>query len=66
VVAVRSLLARVGRLEHADTPPILAKFGGKAGWAAFEAETQAGITEGRYDSLDMPIVVNALRRWLTL
>lgn len=66
MAAVRSLLARVRRLEHEETPPILAKFGGHEGWAAFEAEAQAGIAEGRYDSRDMTVVIRCLRHWIGL
>ncbi len=63
--AVRSLLARVQRLEVERMPPVLAKFGGPEGWAAFQADAQAGIADGRYDGRDMPIVLNCLRNWIS-
>jgi hypothetical protein len=44
--------------------PVLAKLGGEQGWAAFQAEADAGIAAGRYDSRDMPVVIAALRGWL--
>ena len=64
MAAIRSMLARVAKLEVEQVPPVLAKFGGEEGWAAFEAEAAAGVAEGRYDSRDMPVVVRCLRRWL--
>lgn len=60
------MLARVAKLEVEDVPPLLAKFGGEEGWAAFQAEAEAGVAEGRLDSRDMPVVVHCLRRWVTL
>lgn len=59
------MLARVAKLEVEQVPPILAKFGGEEGWAAFEAETKAGIAEGRYDRRDMPVVLAAIHSWLS-
>lgn len=64
MAAIRSMLARVAKLEVEQVPPLLAKFGGEEGWAAFEAEAEAGVAEGRYDSRDMPVVVRSLRRWM--
>ncbi len=66
MAAIRSLLARVVKLEVDQVPPVLAKFGGEEGWAAFEAEAEAGIAEGRYDSRDMPVVIASLMRWIRL
>jgi len=65
MAAIRSMLARVAKLEVEQVPPILAKFGGEEGWATFEAEVEAGIAEGRYDSRDMPAVIEALRGLVT-
>lgn len=64
MAAIRSMLARVAKLEVEQVPPLLAKFGGEEGWAAFEAETEAGIVEGRYDS-ELALVVAGLRRWVS-
>lgn len=64
MAAIRSMLARVAKLEGDQVPPLLAKFGGEEGWAAFEAETEAGIAEGRYDRRDMPVVMRSFRRWM--
>lgn len=63
MAAIRSMLARVAKLEVEQVPPLLAKFGGEEGWAAFEAETETGIAEGRYDR-ELALVVAGLRRWL--
>lgn len=38
--------------------------GGEEGWAAFEADAEAGLAEGRYDSRDTPVVIASLRRWI--
>lgn len=65
MAAIRSLLARVAKLEVEQVPPLLAKFGGQEGWAAFEAETEAGVAEGRYDR-ELALVVAGLRRWMSL
>jgi hypothetical protein len=64
MAAIRSMLARVVKLEVEQVPPLLAKFGGEEGWAAFEAETAAGIAEGRYDC-ELALVVAGLRRWVS-
>ncbi|MNY17547.1 hypothetical protein D3C86_1508690 [compost metagenome] len=64
MAATRSMLARVAKLEVERVPPVLAKFGGEEGWAAFEAETEAGVAEGRFDSRDMPVILACLRRWV--
>ncbi len=66
MAAIRSMLARVAKLEVEQVPPLLVKFGGEDGWAAFEAEAEAGIAEGRYDRRDMPVVIASLRRWIQL
>lgn len=66
MAAIRSMLARVAKLEVEQVPPLLARFGGEEGWAAFETETAAGIAEGRYDRRDMPVVIASLRRWIQL
>lgn len=64
MASVKSMMARTAKLEFQHVPPILAKFGGPEGWAAFEANATAGIADGRYDSRDIPVVVEALRSWL--
>ncbi|MNI89628.1 hypothetical protein D3C73_1470520 [compost metagenome] len=48
-----------------QAPQMLAKFGGEEGWAAFAAETEAGISEGCYDR-ELALVIAGLRRWMTL
>ena len=65
MATIRSMLARAAKLEVEQVPPVLAKFGGEDGWAAFEAEAEAGIADGQYDSRDMPVVLAALRGWVT-
>lgn len=64
MAGVRTLLARTRRLQAAKVHPVLAAVGGPPGWDAFQAEARAGVTEGRYDSRDVPIVVAALQCWL--
>lgn len=66
MVAVRSMLARVRRLQMEKVHPILAQMGGEAGWAAVQADVKVGLSHGRYDSRDMPVVIAALRAWLQL
>jgi len=58
--AVRSMLARVQRLEQATVSPWLNLLGPLD---KFEAAVRDGIVEGRYDPLDMPLVVVCVRRW---
>lgn len=65
MVAVRSMLARVRRLEIEKVHPILAQIGGDAGWAAVEADVKAGLADGRLDRRDMPHVMMCLIRWLS-
>lgn len=50
------------RIDQFERGP---RFGGKPGWDAFNADVDAGIAAGRYDSRDMPVVIAALRGWLT-
>ena len=63
MAAIRSMLARMAKLEVEQVPPVLAKFGGEEGWAAFEEEAEAGIAEGRYDR-ELAVVVRCLQRWI--
>lgn len=65
MVAVRSLLARVRRLEIEKVDPVLAQTGGEAGWIAVQADVRAGLADGRYDCRDLPGVVAALQGWLS-
>jgi hypothetical protein len=59
MAGVRSMLARVARLEAKVSPwtrligPI----------EEFEEEIRVGIAEGRYDPRDMPIVLASVKRW---
>jgi hypothetical protein len=57
---VRSLAARVARLEQVRAGPWAAIFGTPE---QFASECQRGIDEGRYDRLDMPAVVMCVTRW---
>jgi hypothetical protein len=61
-VSVRSLLARVQRLEQSRRPtsPFELIFGSLDAW---EAEVRLGIDAGHLDSRDVPVVVAAVRRW---
>tara|TARA_R110000787_G_scaffold44233_3_gene108656 strand:- start:638 stop:826 length:189 start_codon:yes stop_codon:yes gene_type:complete len=58
------MLARVRQLEIEKVHPILAKMGGEAGWAKVQADVMAGLAEQRYDSRDIPVVLNCLELWL--
>lgn len=59
---VRGMLARVRRLEvtRSTASPIARLFGS---FEAFEEQAQAGIDAGKLDRTDMPVVIDALRRW---
>jgi len=61
-VAVRSLLARVAKLEQTRQPtsPFVRWFGSLEVW---ESECQAGIDAGQLDPRDVPVVMLAVRRW---
>jgi len=63
MTAVRSLLARVQRLEQARTAALSPFEAAYGSFDAFAAEAQAGIARGTYDKRDMPLVLNCLRRW---
>ena len=59
---VRSMLARVARLEGLVAPPSpIERVYGTI--EAFIAETQAGIEAGTYDPTDMPQILQAVVRW---
>jgi hypothetical protein len=66
MAAVRALLNRVAKLEVSKVPPVLAMMGGEEGWAAFEADAEAGLADGRYDPRDTPVVIASLKRWLVV
>jgi hypothetical protein len=63
MTAVRSLLARVQRLEQARTAPRSPFEAAYGSFEAFAAVTQAGIDAGQFDSREMPLVLNCIRRW---
>lgn len=61
--AVRSLLARVARLEHAKEPavsPFERTYGSLEGFAA---SAEAGVDAGALDRRDGACMVGAVRRW---
>jgi hypothetical protein len=63
--SARSMLSRVARLETAGTAPrspIEMAFGSQEEW---EAEVQADIDCGKADPVDMPVVLQCIRRWHT-
>lgn len=66
MATARALLNRVAKLEVAKVPPVLVMMGGEEGWAAFQADAEAGLADGRYDPLDTPVVIASHRRWITL
>jgi hypothetical protein len=62
-MSVRSMLARVQRIEHARTAPrslIEAAYGSLD---VFEADTRAAIDAGELCSIDMPIIIDCIKRW---
>ena len=61
-MAVRSLLARVAKLEQtrAPTSPIELWFGSLE---AFNDDLHAGIAAGAYDPTDMLVVIAGIERW---
>lgn len=61
-MAVRSLLARVARMEQARIPtsPIERWYGSLE---AFSERARAGIAAGTYDATDMPVVIMSVERW---
>lgn len=63
--AARAMLSRVRRLEAARTAPRSAFEHAFGSLDAFTGEAQAGIDAGIYDRIDMPTVINCVRRWHT-
>ena len=59
----RALLARVQRLEQARIGPRSPFEVAYGSFDAFAAETQAGIYAGQFDSREMPVLLNCIRRW---
>lgn len=64
MAGVRALIARTRRLEAAKVHPTLVALGGEEGWAAIQADAEVGMGDGRYDSRDIPVIIEAIRRWL--
>lgn len=58
---VKSMRARVQRLEHARVTPLQRMLGTPD---QFAAECQAGVDAGIYDRRDMPAIVASVRRWM--
>lgn len=63
MAATRALLARVQRLEQARIAPRSPFEAAYGSFDTFAAETQAGIDAGQFDSREMPLVLNCIRRW---
>lgn len=59
MVAVRSMLARVQRLEKSRRPPLIAYLCSPE----FEAEIKAGIAAGKFDPTDMASLVPSVQKW---
>lgn len=63
MASARSLLSQVRQIKKARTPkpsPIEALYGSVD---AFAAEVQAKVGEGKLCPVDMPVVIECLRRW---
>ena len=58
----RGMLARLRKLERANVPPLF-KFIGSP--EELEEHAQTSIAADCYDPRDMPLVIKAVRRWLT-
>lgn len=65
MASVRSLLARVQRLEAARAAPRSPIEVAYGSMDAFAEQVQAGIDAGTLDRVDMPVVITALRKWHT-
>lgn len=63
MAGVRGLLDRVRRLEQARTAPRSPIESAWGSLDAFADEVQAGVEAGTFDRIDMPIIVNCIRRW---
>lgn len=63
MTSARALLARVQRLEQARIAPRSPFEAAYESFDAFAAETQAGIDAGQFDSREMPVILNCIRRW---
>lgn len=61
-MAVRSMLARVAKLEQTRVPtsPFERWYGSLE---AFTDELRAGTRAGTYDRTDMPVVIASVERW---
>ena len=62
MAAVRSMLARVQRLEQARAPvsPFVRCFGSFDAWVD---DCRAGVDAGLLDAGEMPVVIAAVERW---
>lgn len=63
MAGVRGMLQRVAKLEAQLAPrlsPIAALYGSTE---AFAAECMEGVASGKLCSVDMPIILDCLRRW---
>ena len=61
--ALRTMFARVQRLEKArcaPRSPFEVAYGSLEAW---EADARAGIVDGRSDPVDMAVVITSIRRW---
>jgi hypothetical protein len=62
-MSVRSMLARVQRLEQARTAPRSLFEAAYGSLDAFETDTRAAIDVGELCSIDMPIIIDCINRW---
>jgi len=63
MASTRALISRVAKLEAARRAPQSPFEVAYGSLAAFESDTQKGIVEGRLDPVDMPRVIECIRRW---
>lgn len=63
MTSVRSLLARVARLEAARVAPRSPFEVAYGGFGGFEEKVTADIAARKLDGTDAPLVLNAVRNW---
>ena len=60
-MSVRTMLARVQRLEHVRTSQLVRRIGPIE---EFDALVRDGIAAGQLDARDAPMVLASVRRWV--